>query len=35
MQILPTFGISKFQIVDMRAEIHRIVLALVISAPAA
>jgi transposase len=31
MQILPTFGISNFQIVDMRAETHKIVLIVVIS----
>jgi len=35
MQILPTFGITNFQIVDMRAETHKIVLTVVISDPAA
>jgi len=35
MQILPTFGTSHFQIVNMRAETHKIVLAVVISAPTA
>ena len=35
MQILPTFGISNFQVVDMRAETHKIVLTAVISTPAA
>ena len=35
MQILPMFGTSHFQIVDMRAETHKIVLAVAISAPTA
>ena len=32
MQILPTLGTSQFQMVDMWAETHMIILAVVISA---